>query len=69
MAFDKSGGEPQGSFQRQMFDVSDMNVKCSDCGKAITQLPFKPDPARLDTIRCPDCWRKYREQNPRPRRY
>jgi len=69
MAFDKFGGRPQGDYQPQMFDVSDMDVKCCDCGKKIDQLRFKPDPARLDTIRCPECWRKYREANPRPRRY
>jgi len=69
MAFEKFGGRSQGGYQRQMFDVSDMNIKCCDCGKKIDKLPFKPDPARLDTIRCSDCLRKYREQHPRPRRY
>lgn len=65
MAFKKFEGEPgERSFQRQMFDVSEMNIKCRDCGTPITQLPFNPDPSRLDTIRCQDCLRKFREQSP-----
>ncbi len=64
MAFKKF--EPrEGGFQRQMFDVSGMNIKCRDCGTSITQLPFQPDPARLESIRCQDCMRKFREQRPR----
>jgi len=55
----------QSGFQRQMSDVSNMNIKCCDCGTSITQLPFNPDPERLNTIRCQDCMRKFREQNPR----
>ena len=63
MAFKKFDEEPrQGGFQRQMFDVSGMNIKCRDCGTPITQLPFNPDPARLDSIRCQDCMRKFREK-------
>jgi len=60
--------EPNKGFQRQMFDISDMNIKCCDCGTPITQLPFQPDPARLDSLRCQDCLRKLREQNPRRQR-
>lgn len=52
-------------FQRQTFDVTGMNVKCKDCEAPITQLPFNPDPSRLDSIRCQDCMRKWRENNPR----
>jgi DNA-directed RNA polymerase subunit RPC12/RpoP len=61
--FDREGGER--GFQRQMFDVTEMNIKCKDCGTPITQLPFSPDPSRLDTIRCQDCLRKFRETRPR----
>jgi len=68
MAFKKFEERPSRGFEPQRFDVSGMNIKCCDCGTPITQLPFEPDPTRLDTIRCPDCWRKYREQRPRPRR-
>lgn len=64
MAFKKFDERPQGGFQRQMYDVSDMNIKCRDCGAAITQLPFQPDPARIDTIRCQECMRKYRDSRP-----
>ncbi len=66
MAFKEFDRGSQGGFQRQMFDVSEMNVKCCDCSTPITKLPFNPDPSRLDTIRCQDCMRKWREQNPRP---
>ena len=66
MAFKKfEEGSRQGDFQRQMFDVTEMNIKCCDCGKPITQLPFNPDPSRLDSIRCQDCMRKFRESRPR----
>jgi len=45
---------------RQMVDVTAMNIKCADCGAAITELPFQPDPNRLTTLRCRDCLRKSR---------
>ena len=68
MVFDKfKDDSSKGDFQRQMFDVSNMNIKCRDCEAAITQLPFNPDPSRLDSIRCQDCMRKFREQRPRGR--
>jgi len=65
MAFRKFDDNSQRGLQRQMFDVTDMNIKCHDCGKSITQLPFNPDPSRLDSIRCQDCLGKFREQRPR----
>lgn len=65
MAFDKFSDRSQGGFQRQMHDVTEMSIKCKDCGTAITQLPFQPDPSRLDTIRCQDCMRKFRDSRPR----
>lgn len=34
------------------------NWPCSKCGKAITELPFEPDPARLGQILCRDCHRE-----------
>lgn len=43
---------------RPMFDVDEV---CSNCNVAITQLPFQPDPARKNTLRCRDCWRKSRD--------
>ncbi|MBT3282738.1 hypothetical protein HN375_01080 [bacterium] len=32
--------------------------KCAGCGGAITELPFEPDPARADQLKCRDCFRK-----------
>ncbi len=32
--------------------------KCSKCGAAITELPFEPDPSRLDQLLCRDCHRE-----------
>lgn len=66
MIFKKfGGGQGKGNFQRQMFDVSGMSIKCCDCGVPISQLPFNPDPSRIDSIRCQDCMRKWREIRPR----
>lgn len=55
-----NGGGFRNSGPRQMVDVSAMNIKCADCGAAVTQLPFQPDPNRLNSIRCRDCLRKSR---------
>lgn len=52
----------RGFSPRQMVDVSNMNIKCSECGAEIKELPFNPDPARLDQIRCRECMRKRKEQ-------
>lgn len=35
---DFSGPPPR----RQMLDVSNLNLKCAECGTAITELPFQP---------------------------
>ncbi|MFH1867083.1 MAG: hypothetical protein ABIJ81_03310 [Patescibacteria group bacterium] len=45
---------------RQLVDVTALGIKCANCGTDVTQLPFQPDPARLNTIRCRDCLRKSR---------
>ncbi|PIP03869.1 MAG: hypothetical protein COZ49_00155 [Candidatus Yonathbacteria bacterium CG_4_10_14_3_um_filter_47_65] len=42
---------------RQMFQG---DWKCSGCGGAITELPFQPDPERLDSLKCRDCHRNSR---------
>jgi hypothetical protein len=66
MAFNKfDKGSNQNRFQASMHDVSGLNIKCKDCGVAISELPFQPDPARLDTLRCKDCMRAFRESRPR----
>ena len=31
------------------------NWSCADCGAAITQRPFQPDPGREGNLRCRDC--------------
>lgn len=36
------------------------NWTCGECGGAITELPFEPDPARLSQLKCRDCHRKGR---------
>jgi CxxC-x17-CxxC domain-containing protein len=40
---------------RQMFQGE---WKCAECGAAITELPFEPDPARVDALKCRDCHKK-----------
>ena len=54
MAFSENDGG-SGGFRRQMFQG---NWTCSKCGATITELPFEPDPARLDRLECRDCHRK-----------
>jgi len=59
--------ENQGGFQggpAQMFPVDEV---CSKCGNKITELPFKPDPARKDRLLCRDC-HKEKMQGMRGRR-
>jgi len=52
----------RGFAPRQMIDVSAMNIKCAQCGTDIRELPFNPDPARLNTILCRDCMRAKKAQ-------
>ena len=55
MAYDNNNndrGGDQGGFERKMYTGS---WNCSKCGKEITELPFEPDPARLDKLLCRDC--------------
>jgi len=56
MTFQQSTG---GFAPRQMFDVSAMNLKCAECGVAITELPFKPVSDR--PVYCRDCNRNRRK--------
>lgn len=54
----------QGGFQpRKMFQG---NWKCAQCGKDITELPFEPDPSRLDQLLCRDCHREKKGSFRRP---
>lgn len=47
----------QGDFQRQMYQG---DWACSKCDGKITELPFQPDPARMDQLQCRECYRKNR---------
>jgi len=51
MAFDNNPG----GFERKMYKG---NWKCSKCGADITELPFEPDPTRLDKLLCRNCHRE-----------
>jgi CxxC-x17-CxxC domain-containing protein len=42
-----------------MFDVSHLNLKCSDCGKDIKELPFQPTAGR--SVYCRDCAPKHKK--------
>lgn len=55
MAYDNN--RQDGGFQRQMYKG---DWKCAKCGAPITELPFDPDPARLDQLQCRDCHRQRR---------
>lgn len=48
----------QGQPQRQMFKG---DWTCSKCGNKIDQLPFEPDPSRLNQLLCRDCHRAQRQ--------
>ena len=50
-----------GQFKPQMMDVSEMDISCADCGKKITELPFKPDPSRK--IYCRDCYKNFKNKS------
>ena len=52
MAYDNQG------FQRQMYQG---NWKCSKCQGDIKELPFQPDPSRLDQLLCRECHRERRQ--------
>lgn len=55
----------QGFAPRQMFQG---NWKCSKCDADITELPFEPDPNRLDQLLCRDCHREQKKNRP-PRQF
>lgn len=64
MAYDNNRGG--GDFQRKMYQG---NWKCSKCEAPITELPFEPDPARLDQLLCRECHRERRGTFKRDRRF
>lgn len=56
MAFKKFGFKNH--FPKRVFEG---NWKCADCGKEITQLPFKPSGDR--PVYCKECWEKRKAEN------
>ena len=63
---DENNDRPANGADKPKFEG---NWKCSKCGGDITSLPFKPDPARMDTLVCLDCFKKKspRRDNDGPR--
>lgn len=54
--------------QRQMFDITALGIVCSECGAAITQLPFEPtqrEDGTYGSLYCFDCNKKRRADRPR----
>lgn len=45
------------NFEREMHKG---NWSCSKCGTAITELPFEPDPSRIDQLKCVSCYKSER---------
>lgn len=39
---------------KQMFQG---NWSCGNCGKEIKELPFQPDPSRVSSLKCRDCFK------------
>lgn len=64
MAFNNDEGGQGSGFQKPTFKG---NWTCGTCGAKITELRFQPspDPERLKTLKCLDCWKKNRPQRDR----
>lgn len=56
MVFKKFDDRSRGNFEPRPMVKGDW--KCSECGVAITELPFEPAPDR--PIYCRECWSKKR---------
>ena len=54
-------------FERKMYDVSSMNLKCAQCSKEIKELPFQPDGSR--PVYCQECNRGRRGSSGSPGGY
>jgi hypothetical protein len=65
MDYQNSNDRPQ----RQMFDVSSKGIKCEECKKSITELPFEPtekEEGGYGRLYCYDCNKKrMRDRGPR----
>ena len=54
--------------QRQMYDITALNITCTECGTPITQLPFEPtekDDGTFGRLYCFDCNKKRMANRPR----
>ena len=67
MAYQDFNGAPRP--QKQMFDVTSLNITCSECGAAIDKLPFEPTQKEDGTygkLFCYECNKKrMRDRGPR----
>lgn len=63
MSYNNDGGNA-GFADRKMYQG---NWVCAKCGAAITELPFEPDPSRIDQLKCRDCHRASRQSFGGPR--
>ncbi|OGI17825.1 MAG: hypothetical protein A3J63_03445 [Candidatus Moranbacteria bacterium RIFCSPHIGHO2_02_FULL_40_12b] len=64
MAYQDDNNRPP----RQMFDISAMGITCTECGTAITELPFEPTKREDGTygrLYCYECNKKRRESRPK----
>jgi len=65
MAYQDQGDRPQ----RQMVNVSELGIKCAECGEVIKELPFNPTKREDGTygkLYCYECNKK-RMQSRGPR--
>ena len=53
----QDNGDSERRSERPMFKG---DWKCGKCGADIKELPFKPDPAREDQLKCRECYRQGR---------
>lgn len=62
-------GDNQGNFQREPRQMFKGSWKCSNCNAEISELPFEPDPARIDQLLCRNCHmerrKNFRSRQPR----
>jgi len=65
MAYQDNDSRPQ----RQMFDVSALNLTCAECNSAITELPFQPtekEDGTFGKLYCYECNKKrMKDRGPR----
>jgi DNA-directed RNA polymerase subunit RPC12/RpoP len=62
---ERFGGNRGGFRDRGERQMVEGNWTCSNCGNAITKLPFNPDPSRLGELKCSDCHRESRQNSRR----